>query len=106
ALSALNEVQSQHDTEALKSAYDNAAAALTDALEEAMAAESSGTGADSSTGSGEQGESGNSASSEGSQIIDRESYLNSLTTIPDSCSDEKEAYDSAKSAYETAQQAI
>ena len=79
---------------------------MTDALEEAMTAESSDTGADSSTGSGEQGESGNSASSEGSQIIDLESYLNSLTTIPDSCSDEKEAYDSAKSAYETAQQAI
>ena len=35
----------------------------TDALEEAMTAESSDTGADSSTGSGEQGESGNSASS-------------------------------------------
>lgn len=106
ALSALNEVQSQYDTEALKSAYDNAAAALTDALEEAMAAESSDTGADSSTGSEEQGESGNSASSEGSQIIDLEGYLNSLTTIPESCSDEKEAYDSAKSAYETAEKAI
>lgn len=106
ALSALNEVQSQYDTEALKSAYDNAAAALTDALEEAMAAESSDTGADSSTGSEEQGESGNSASSEGSQIIDLEGYLNSLTTILESCSDEKEAYDSAKSAYETAEKAI
>lgn len=106
ALSALNEVQSQYDTEALKSAYDNAAAALTDALEEAMAAESSDTGAVSSTGSEEQGESGNSASSEGSQIIDLEGYLNSLTTIPESCSDEKEAYDSAKSAYETAEKAI
>ena len=106
ALSALNEVQSQYDTETLKKAYDDAAAALTDALEEAMAAESSDTGADSSTGSEEQGESGNSASSEGSQIIDLEGYLNSLTTIPESCSDEKEAYDSAKSAYETAEKAI
>ena len=54
ALSALNEVQSQYDTETLKKAYDDAAAALTDALEEAMAAESSDTGADSSTGSEEQ----------------------------------------------------
>ena len=42
----------------------------------------------------------------GYQILDLETYLNSITAIPDSCSAAYEAYQSAKTVYESAQKAI
>lgn len=122
ALNALNEVESQYAVEELKSAYDSAASALKSALEEELRT-SSGTSGESTenpedTGtestetaedtaeSGGTEDSGSAASSEGYQILDLESYLSSVTAIPDSCSAAYETYTAAKSAYETAEKAI
>lgn len=122
ALNALNEVESQYAVEELKSAYDSAASALKSALEEELRTssgtsgestenpEDTGTGstgtAEDTAGSGGTEDSGNAASSGGYQILDLESYLSSVTAIPDSCSAAYETYTSAKSAYETAEKAI
>lgn len=122
ALNALNEVESQYAVEELKSAYDSAASALKSALEEELRT-SSGTSGESTenpedTGtestetaedtaeSGGTEDSGSAASSGGYQILDLESYLSSVTAIPDSCSAAYETYTAAKSAYETAEKAI
>lgn len=122
ALNALNEVESQYAVEELKSAYDSAASALKSALEEELRT-SSGTSGESTenpedTGtestetaedtaeSGGTEDSGSAASSGGYQILDLESYLSSVTAIPDSCSAAYETYTAAKSAYEAAEKAI
>lgn len=122
ALNALNEVESQYAVEELKSAYDSAASALKSALEEELRTssgtsgestenpEDTGTGstgtAEDTAGSGGTEDSGSAASSGGYQILDLESYLSSVTAIPDSCSAAYETYTAAKSAYEAAEKAI
>ena len=124
ALNALNEVKSQYQVEELKSAYDSAASALKSALEEELRTSSGASGentddsGDAGTESAETTETAegtetaeSTAGSEetqslGYQILDLESYLSSVTAIPDSCSAAYETYTSAKSAYETAEKAI
>ena len=108
ALNALNETKGKYDTEALEAAYTEAADALKTALEEDLKnSESTGDTAASGEGAGsETAASDNPALSGGYQILDLETYLNSITAIPDSCSAAYEAYQSAKTAYESAQKAV
>ena len=83
ALNALNEAQSQYDMDALKSAYDTAAAALKSAIE----------------------------STAEITITDLDSYISTVSSenngaLPGDYTELKAAYDTAKSAYESAQQAV
>lgn len=122
AENSLEEARATRD--AFKSAYDSAASALKSALEEELRTSSGASGentddsGDAGTESAETTETAegtetaeSTAGSEetqslGYQILDLESYLSSVTAIPDSCSAAYETYTSAKSAYETAEKAI
>jgi len=80
ALDTWNRVKAQYDTESLKSAYQQAAAALKSAIQ---AADSSVT------------------------ITDLEGYLSSVNgSLPESCSSAYETYSNAKTAYEAAEKAV
>ena len=116
ALNALNETKGKYDTEALKAAYESAASALKAALEEDLkqteesqtpdAGGDSGETADPEENSTETKTADGTETRSGYQILDLETYLNSITAIPDSCSAAYEAYQSAKTVYESAQKAI
>ncbi len=116
ALNALNETKGKYDTEALKAAYESAASALKAALEEDLkqteesqtpdAGGDSGETADPEENSTETKTADGTETRSGYQILDLETYLNSITEIPDSCSAAYEAYQSAKTVYESAQKAI
>lgn len=80
----LENVKAQYSLDALKAAYESAAAALKSALETELQT------------------SGGSAS----QILDLDSYLAANTVIPDSCSSFYSSYTSAKTEYEAAQKAV
>ena len=112
----MNETKGKYDTEALKTAYTEAADALKTALEEDLkkteesqtpdAGGDSGEGKDPEENSTETKTADSAETRSGYQILDLEAYLDSLLTIPESCQDEKKAYDEAKSEYEQAQKAI
>lgn len=116
ALNALNETKGKYNTEALKAVYENAASALKTALEEELnkteesqtpdAGGDSGETADPEENSTETKTADSAEPRSGYQILDLETYLNSITAIPDSCSAAYEAYQSAKTVYESAQKAI
>lgn len=116
ALNALNETKGKYNTEALKEAYTEAADALKTALEEDLkkteesqtpdAGGDSGETADPEENSTETKTADSAETRSGYQILDLETYLNSITAIPDSCSAAYEAYQSAKTVCESAQKAI
>ena len=124
ALNALNEAKSQYNVSAREDAYESAASDLKTALEEELNKTEESqkpdpnddtekdlnpekNGTEEKTADGTEPKTADGTESGGGyQILDLEAYLDSLLTIPESCQDEKEAYDEAKSEYEQAQKAV